>query len=507
MFHPNSEWEEPIPCEGSFQGPLTLWEMNMPPLIPVVKTSNPPSSTTEKDESESDESKLPPRIETNNKGKDQTPKKQFPVRRVVLTDIFNEEFRCPICMELMKDPVVVRKCMHRFCNACIQKYLRSGLDTKECPTCRIPVGSRRMLQKDENFNALIHAIFPDPEKFEAEQMKVIIKINREQSMNAAFQASQRRKAEFQKQTSKKRKLRASFLSSSGSSNSSNSQNHDKSTRHRNGHGNSSINSGRGRKSNGKNNLSTDENTNNNLNGSDMGQPSDALSETYQASDLQSSCTEIEFLFLPHESERVLPKTEAQYLRTSRMTTIQQLKKCMYTLLEKDASSLGGDVRLAPQHAAIIKAEFPELVSSKTASTKQTRGGNKSKLTKASCDDHDKGTNTTTMNPYHSDGGVHKEGKNGEKKNNRIDSGAIDKVANVLNSTALIANKFVETKWKVSFRDSKGHETYLLDSMTMHDVIQLVLERDDRFRHSAASNAGLTNLHIDQFLTLYYRQEL
>ena len=31
---------------------------------------------------------------------------------------------CPICLELYKDLVLVRECMHRFCRSCIEKIIR-----------------------------------------------------------------------------------------------------------------------------------------------------------------------------------------------------------------------------------------------------------------------------------------------------------------------------------------------------------------------------------------------
>lgn len=31
---------------------------------------------------------------------------------------------CPICLEIFKDPVFVKECMHRFCKGCIEKIIR-----------------------------------------------------------------------------------------------------------------------------------------------------------------------------------------------------------------------------------------------------------------------------------------------------------------------------------------------------------------------------------------------
>ena len=43
----------------------------------------------------------------------------------------NYNFQCPICLRLLDRPHVVMDCLHRFCEACINKALRTG--KKECP--------------------------------------------------------------------------------------------------------------------------------------------------------------------------------------------------------------------------------------------------------------------------------------------------------------------------------------------------------------------------------------
>jgi len=48
---------------------------------------------------------------------------------------------CPICQEMVQNPVIYKSCLHRFCSNCIETYNRQG--KKECPLCRIAIGNRR----------------------------------------------------------------------------------------------------------------------------------------------------------------------------------------------------------------------------------------------------------------------------------------------------------------------------------------------------------------------------
>ena len=57
----------------------------------------------------------------------------FPFRAIEKSEDFitNETFdkvknalTCPICLEIFKDPVFVKDCMHRFCKQCIERVIR-----------------------------------------------------------------------------------------------------------------------------------------------------------------------------------------------------------------------------------------------------------------------------------------------------------------------------------------------------------------------------------------------
>lgn len=56
------------------------------------------------------------------------------------------DFQCPVCLGYLKTTRIVKECLHRFCNECIEKCLRSGM--KQCPQCRIYIPSRRSLRYD-----------------------------------------------------------------------------------------------------------------------------------------------------------------------------------------------------------------------------------------------------------------------------------------------------------------------------------------------------------------------
>ncbi|KAL6041519.1 hypothetical protein STEG23_029407 [Scotinomys teguina] len=62
-------------------------------------------------------------------------------------------FRCPICLDTLKNTRITKSCFHRFCKDCIITALRRG--NKECPICRKKLISKRSLDSDPQFDALI----------------------------------------------------------------------------------------------------------------------------------------------------------------------------------------------------------------------------------------------------------------------------------------------------------------------------------------------------------------
>lgn len=89
----------------------------------------------------------------------------------------HSELMCPICLDMLKNTMTTKECLHRFCQECIITALRSG--NKECPTCRKKLISKRSLRPDPNFDMLISKIYPSRDEYEAQQERVIAKVNKQ----------------------------------------------------------------------------------------------------------------------------------------------------------------------------------------------------------------------------------------------------------------------------------------------------------------------------------------
>ena len=63
-----------------------------------------------------------------------------------------------VCLGYL-DRCVTSPCMHRFCQACIEKWLRIG--RKDCPECREPVKTRRSFLRDLRCDALVQQLFTE----------------------------------------------------------------------------------------------------------------------------------------------------------------------------------------------------------------------------------------------------------------------------------------------------------------------------------------------------------
>jgi E3 ubiquitin-protein ligase RNF1/2 len=95
----------------------------------------------------------------------------------------HSELMCPICLDMLKNTMTTKECLHRFCQECIITALRSG--NKECPTCRKKLVSKRSLRPDPNFDALISKIYPSRDEYEAHQERVLAKVKSAHS-NVSF---------------------------------------------------------------------------------------------------------------------------------------------------------------------------------------------------------------------------------------------------------------------------------------------------------------------------------
>ena len=94
----------------------------------------------------------------------------------------HSELMCPICLDMLKNTMTTKECLHRFCQECIITALRSG--NKECPTCRKKLVSKRSLRPDPNFDSLISKIYPSRDEYEAHQERVLEKLKQHHNANA-----------------------------------------------------------------------------------------------------------------------------------------------------------------------------------------------------------------------------------------------------------------------------------------------------------------------------------
>lgn len=114
----------------------------------------------------------------------------------------HSELMCPICLDMLKDTMTTKECLHRFCHDCIITALRSG--NKECPTCRKKLISKRSLRPDPNFDMLIAKIHPSREEYDAHQAKVLADLQKS-SIGLSIEEQLRMQA-LSRSTQKIRKL-------------------------------------------------------------------------------------------------------------------------------------------------------------------------------------------------------------------------------------------------------------------------------------------------------------
>ncbi|KAF0700701.1 Aste57867_8755 [Aphanomyces stellatus] len=74
--------------------------------------------------------------------------------------LLQAELQCPVCLGVIREAVVIKACLHRFCDKCLKECLRMGI--KECPSCRAAIGPKRSaLGRDETFDWLVATIYPE----------------------------------------------------------------------------------------------------------------------------------------------------------------------------------------------------------------------------------------------------------------------------------------------------------------------------------------------------------
>ena len=156
-FHPGSKWQEPfVPGAGLLpkdppQHGLTLYEVHRKPRMNCV-----PQKNNDKNASRevADDGKKRARRKTGRNGSEVV----VGGSNRITCDYQNllDEFRCVICFGTLRKTKIVRECLHRFCDTCVQTCLRRM--SNSCPVCRTVIPSRRSLTVDHVYDTLIDVL-------------------------------------------------------------------------------------------------------------------------------------------------------------------------------------------------------------------------------------------------------------------------------------------------------------------------------------------------------------
>lgn len=63
-----------------------------------------------------------------------------------LKEMLQKKLDCSICLEILKDPVCLKDCLHRFCSDCLDEHFKNGWRT--CPLCRSNFVLKRNVKTD-----------------------------------------------------------------------------------------------------------------------------------------------------------------------------------------------------------------------------------------------------------------------------------------------------------------------------------------------------------------------
>ncbi|XP_073700204.1 E3 ubiquitin-protein ligase RING2-A-like isoform X2 [Garra rufa] len=139
----------------------------------------------------------------------------------------HSELMCPICLDMLKNTMTTKECLHRFCSECIVTALRSG--NKECPTCRKKLVSKRSLRADPNFDALISKMYPSRDEYEAHQDKVLEQLSRlhnKEALSSSIEQGLRMQARHRAQRVRKLHPESENATLSGGEDNGDARSHD-----------------------------------------------------------------------------------------------------------------------------------------------------------------------------------------------------------------------------------------------------------------------------------------
>lgn len=186
-FHPYSNWQEPWQPDATYVSGdltdktlttqcLTMYEIHRKPrllasLWPTAKNQRVPEESPGKagkteraalelsdpmKKSDSEKTTSEPKITLS--GDQETNEEQHgPIRVTRDVKQLLDTFRCVICCGTLNEAKIVRDCLHRFCENCVETCLRR-FKTNQCPVCRKEIPTRRNLTKDLVYNTLIDSL-------------------------------------------------------------------------------------------------------------------------------------------------------------------------------------------------------------------------------------------------------------------------------------------------------------------------------------------------------------
>ncbi|KAI5099147.1 E3 ubiquitin-protein ligase RING2 [Silurus meridionalis] len=232
----------------------------------------------------------------------------------------HSELMCPICLDMLKNTMTTKECLHRFCADCIITALRSG--NKECPTCRKKLVSKRSLRPDPNFDALISKIYPSRDEYEAHQERVLARIskhNNQQALSHSIEEGLKIQALNRLQRGKKHQIE----NGSGAEDNGDSSHCSNASVHSNQEAGPSI----------KRTKTSD----------DSGLDMDNTTENGGGDTALDGASEIELVFRPHPT--LMEKEDAaqtRYIKTSGNATVDHLSKYLAVRLALEELRKNGE---------------------------------------------------------------------------------------------------------------------------------------------------------------------
>uniref|UniRef100_V9KZ92 RING-type E3 ubiquitin transferase n=1 Tax=Callorhinchus milii TaxID=7868 RepID=V9KZ92_CALMI len=241
----------------------------------------------------------------------------------------HSELMCPICLDMLKNTMTTKECLHRFCSDCIVTALRSG--NKECPTCRKKLVSKRSLRPDPNFDALICKIYPSRDEYEAHQDRVLARLSRlhnQQALSSSIEQGLKMQAMHRAQRVRKAQQESDNTTFSGGEDNCDSRSHVSNV---STHSNQEAGPSR------KRSKASDDS------GAELGTSREGAGTPEVGGD--SACSEIELVFRPHPV--LVEKDEysqTRYVKTTANATVDHLSKylALRIALEEQQKSLSSN---------------------------------------------------------------------------------------------------------------------------------------------------------------------